>query len=66
MIAGSRAESHNTHKHYLITFTAVAGQKYTIMAVTDAESKEVEIYVINDSNGERVESSYKLKEEEKK
>jgi hypothetical protein len=36
------------------------------MAVTDAESKEVEIYVINDSNGERVESSYKLKEEEKK
>ena len=66
MIAGSIAESHNPHKHYLITFNAVAGQKYTIMAVTDAESKEVEIYVINDSNGERVESSYKLKEEEKK
>ena len=36
------------------------------MAVTDAESKEVEVYVIKDSNGERVESSYTLKEEEKK
>ena len=64
-IAGSIAESNSPHKHYLVTFEAVAGQKYTIMAVTDAISKEVDIYVINDSNGERVESSYKLKEEEK-
>ena len=64
MVAGSIAESHNPHKHYLVTFDVVAGQKYTIMAVTDANSKEVEIYVINDSNGERVESSYVLKEKE--
>ena len=59
MIAGSIAESHNPHKHYLITFNAVAGQKYTIMPVTDLESMQEEFHVINNSTGERVENGFK-------
>ena len=65
-IAGSIAESNNPHKHYLITFDAVAGETYNIMAVTDPETMDVDIYVTNAANEERVKSSYKLKEEEKK
>lgn len=66
VIAGSIAESNNPHKHYLITFNTVAGQSYTIMAVTDPETMDVDIYVIDDSSGERIESTYVLKEDEKR
>ena len=61
-IAGSIAESNNPHKHYLITFDAVAGETYNIMAVTDPETMDVDIYVTKANNGERVESVFKLKE----
>lgn len=64
-IAGSIAESNNPHKHYLVTFEAVAGETYNIMAITNPETMDVEIYVTNAANGERVDSSYKLKEQEK-
>ena len=66
VIAGSIAESNSPHKHYLITFDAVAGETYNIMAVTDPKIMDVDIYVTNAANEERVKSSYKLKEEEKK
>ena len=64
-VAGGIAESNNPHKHYLITFDAVVGQSYTIMAVTDPETLDVDIYVTDDSNGERIESTFVLKEDEK-
>ena len=64
-IAGSIAEANNTHKHYLVTFDAVAGETYDIMAITDPKTLDVEIFVTNATNGERIDSSYKLKEEEK-
>ena len=65
-VAGSIAESSNTHKHYLITFDAVVGHSYTIKAVTDPETLDVDIYVSDDSNGERIESTFVLKEDEKR
>lgn len=64
-IAGSIAESNNTHKHYYITFEAIAGEAYYIMAITDPDSLEVEIFVTNAKNGERIVSTAVLKEEEK-
>ena len=65
-IAGSIAESNSPHKHYLVTFEAVAGETYNIMAITDPETMDVEVCVTNTANGERVDSSYKLKEKGKK
>lgn len=64
-IAGSIAESNNPHKHYLVTFNAVAGETYNIMAVTNPANMDVEIYVTNAVSGKRIKSSYKLKEENK-
>ena len=64
-IAGSIAEANNQHKHYLVTFEAVAGETYNIMAITNPETMDVEIFVTNAANGERIDSSFKLKEKEK-
>ncbi len=50
------AEAGDSTKHYLVTFNAEAGQTYTIMAVTDIESMQEEIFV-TDSNGKRVRST---------
>lgn len=47
------------NKHYIVIFIAHAGQKYTIMPVTDLESMQEEFHVINNSTGERVENGFK-------
>ena len=52
-----------SHKLYFVTFVATAGQTYTIMPATDLESKREEFYVIDNSNGKRVECGFKLKEQ---
>lgn len=57
------ASDGDSHKHYLVTFKAEAGQTYTIMAVTDIESMQEEIFVI-DSDGQRVKSTSLLKKQQ--
>ena len=66
VIAGSIAESNSPHKHYLVTFNAEAGKSYKIMAVTDPTTMDVEVYVTDATNGEQIESTFKLKEKDKK
>lgn len=61
-IAGSQAEANNPHKHYLVTFDAEAGKSYIIMAVTDRETQQADIYVTDESTGERIEAVVELKE----
>ena len=52
--------------YYLITFNAEAGKEYLLWTITDPQKSEVEVYVTNADNGERVESTvehkYKFKE----
>ena len=43
--------------YYLLTFCAEAGKEYLLWTVTDPEKNEVDIYVTNADNGERVEST---------
>lgn len=63
-IAGSMAESNNPHKHYLVTFDAEVGKSYIIMAVTDLETQEADIYVVDESTNERIQTNVELKEKQ--
>lgn len=57
-----------TNGRYLITFEAKAGETYIVKADTDPLKREVDVYVINNSSGERIESTakyrYTLKDKE--
>ncbi|MBO4750126.1 MAG: hypothetical protein J5546_07390 [Lachnospiraceae bacterium] len=54
------AQDNDTHQHYLVSFDTEAGKAYTIMAVTDPETFETSVYVINAETEEIIESDIEL------
>lgn len=54
------AKDDNPHKHYFVTFDTEAGKSYTIKGVTDPQTLEAVIFVIDTDTGEIIESDVEL------